>query len=772
MRGAGAAVRASPRCGRWSSPRISAASAWPRGSSRELRDRAHGRRLRDAVRVHARRAVLRPPELLDRAAPVAAGEDRHRLRRLPAVPHVRAVRDGPAARATSRGTRRRPPARRVAVALIGATSRDSRRSKAASPRRAGFRAAGVACGIKRRPAGARPRRWTSRSIVADEPVVGRGRVHDQQGRRRAGRRVARAPVAIRRPRAARSSSTAAARTRAPARPACAVARDMAAAAAAARRLRARSGARRVDRRHRRAARHRQGPRGRHAAAARARASTGSDAATRAIMTTDPFPKSCAVAVDTPDGTITVGGMAKGSGMIEPRMATMLGVPDDGRAGRARRARRARCGASSTRRSTRSPSTASARPTTACSLLASGASGVVDHARRRPGAARGACARSPAIWRARSCAAARARPSSSPCTSPARRRTADAWLAARTIANSPLVKTAIHGGDPNWGRLVAAAGRSGAAFDLDRASVAIGAVPLFVERRAARRARRRGRRSARRRRTSRSRSTSAPADRTTPRCGRAISARSTCASTRSTGHESSGTAEIQGRDPDAADRAEPPVARRRRTFCRCSIFVTTSSSACSHLAAEMKQDRAERAPVGRSAAGRPARRAAVREAVAAHAHRRSSIAVRELGGEVIEPPADVAFGGRETRRGRRAQPRALGRRRRRPHVRAGAARAVRRRRAAAARRQRADRRGTSVSGAGRHADAAEQLGDRSRAARSRSSATATTSRRRSRTPARCSACTCASRRRRATSCRRPSSRARASASRVTARRVDA
>src|SRR5262249_8982714 len=57
---------------------------------------------------------------------------------------------------------------------------------------------------------------------------------------------------------------------------------------------------------------------------------------------------------------------------------------------------------------------------------------------------------------------------------------DAWLAARTIANSPLVKTAIHGGDPNWGRLVAAAGRSGAAFNLDRASVTIGAVPIFVQ----------------------------------------------------------------------------------------------------------------------------------------------------------------------------------------------------------------------------------------------------------------------------------------------------
>jgi glutamate N-acetyltransferase/amino-acid N-acetyltransferase len=56
--------------------------------------------------------------------------------------------------------------------------------------------------------------------------------------------------------------------------------------------------------------------------------------------------------------------------------------------------------------------------------------------------------------------------------------ADAWMAARAIANSPLVKTAIHGGDPNWGRLVAAAGRSGAAFVLDGARVQIGSLVLF------------------------------------------------------------------------------------------------------------------------------------------------------------------------------------------------------------------------------------------------------------------------------------------------------
>ena len=56
---------------------------------------------------------------------------------------------------------------------------------------------------------------------------------------------------------------------------------------------------------------------------------------------------------------------------------------------------------------------------------------------------------------------------------------DAKRAARAIANSPLVKTAIHGGDPNWGRLVAVAGRSGSAFQLAGAAVRIGAIELFA-----------------------------------------------------------------------------------------------------------------------------------------------------------------------------------------------------------------------------------------------------------------------------------------------------
>ncbi len=54
----------------------------------------------------------------------------------------------------------------------------------------------------------------------------------------------------------------------------------------------------------------------------------------------------------------------------------------------------------------------------------------------------------------------------------------ARAAARTVAGSPLVKTAIHGSDPNWGRIVAAVGRSGAQFALDKLHVLIGGVPVF------------------------------------------------------------------------------------------------------------------------------------------------------------------------------------------------------------------------------------------------------------------------------------------------------
>jgi glutamate N-acetyltransferase/amino-acid N-acetyltransferase len=62
----------------------------------------------------------------------------------------------------------------------------------------------------------------------------------------------------------------------------------------------------------------------------------------------------------------------------------------------------------------------------------------------------------------------------------RARTArEARLAAHAVSTSPLVKTALAGGDPNWGRILAAAGRSGARFSTRRVSLSVGTIPLVV-----------------------------------------------------------------------------------------------------------------------------------------------------------------------------------------------------------------------------------------------------------------------------------------------------
>jgi glutamate N-acetyltransferase/amino-acid N-acetyltransferase len=57
---------------------------------------------------------------------------------------------------------------------------------------------------------------------------------------------------------------------------------------------------------------------------------------------------------------------------------------------------------------------------------------------------------------------------------------DARAIARSVADSPLVKTAIHGADPNWGRIVSAAGYSGVAFDEEQLSLWINSVAVYRE----------------------------------------------------------------------------------------------------------------------------------------------------------------------------------------------------------------------------------------------------------------------------------------------------
>ncbi|HVR42246.1 MAG TPA: bifunctional glutamate N-acetyltransferase/amino-acid acetyltransferase ArgJ [Thermoanaerobaculia bacterium] len=60
-----------------------------------------------------------------------------------------------------------------------------------------------------------------------------------------------------------------------------------------------------------------------------------------------------------------------------------------------------------------------------------------------------------------------------------RSDADAKLAAHAVGTSPLVKTAVHGGDPNWGRILAAVGRSGAKFSRKKISLTAGKIALVT-----------------------------------------------------------------------------------------------------------------------------------------------------------------------------------------------------------------------------------------------------------------------------------------------------
>jgi len=214
------------------------------------------------------------------------------------------------------------------------------------------------------------------------------------------------------------------------------------------------------------------------AATAALAPSGGEDAARAIMTTDPFPKSASAEITTGAGSFRVGGIAKGSGMIEPNMATMLAfLTTDAAVEPALLHRALKAVVNDTFNAITVDGECS---TNDCVfVLANGASGVklgdddysvlVDALRQvcEPlaiGIVRGGEGATKLVTVRVTGAAS----------------DAEARQAARAIANSPLMKTAIHGGDPNWGRLVAVAGRSGSVFMLDSAAVRIGPIELFSD----------------------------------------------------------------------------------------------------------------------------------------------------------------------------------------------------------------------------------------------------------------------------------------------------
>ena len=212
-------------------------------------------------------------------------------------------------------------------------------------------------------------------------------------------------------------------------------------------------------------------------AAKALSYSGGPAAAVAIMTTDPFPKEAAVESSLGASPFRVGGMAKGSGMIEPMMATMLGfVTTDAQVDPALLQRALEAAVNDTFNAITVDGECS---TNDCVfLLANGASGATvteKEGYQELVAALTAVCESLAIGIVRGGEGATKLITVNVTGA---RSDAEARRAARAIANSPLVKTAVHGGDPNWGRLVAVAGRSGSEFVLERAAVRIGPIELF------------------------------------------------------------------------------------------------------------------------------------------------------------------------------------------------------------------------------------------------------------------------------------------------------
>jgi glutamate N-acetyltransferase/amino-acid N-acetyltransferase len=201
---------------------------------------------------------------------------------------------------------------------------------------------------------------------------------------------------------------------------------------------------------------------------------GGAAAATAILTTDLIDKQIALEADLGGRTVRIGGMAKGSGMIHPNMATMLGyltcdagVPAELWQAMVQRAVDRSFNAITVDGDTSTNDTylafAAGEPLSRehFEALEAGLTAVSQHlakaiARDGEGAT---CLLEVQVEGASDNAAARA--------------------IARTICGSSLVKCAVHGRDPNWGRIVAAAGRAGVSMDPDAVVLWLGEHQLMA-----------------------------------------------------------------------------------------------------------------------------------------------------------------------------------------------------------------------------------------------------------------------------------------------------
>ena len=203
------------------------------------------------------------------------------------------------------------------------------------------------------------------------------------------------------------------------------------------------------------------------------------AAARAIMTTDTRPKTAQLDLDMMGGEVRVGGMCKGSGMIHPNMATMLAyITTDAAVEAGLMARLVRSIADRSFNQVTVDGDSSTNDTFL--ILANGAAG------NEPIRARSVEAEqleAALLQVARELARSIARDGEGATRLISVKvldavSDAEARTAARAVASSSLVKTAVHGGDPNWGRIVCALGYSGAELALDKLHLTVGGLVVF------------------------------------------------------------------------------------------------------------------------------------------------------------------------------------------------------------------------------------------------------------------------------------------------------
>jgi glutamate N-acetyltransferase / amino-acid N-acetyltransferase len=206
---------------------------------------------------------------------------------------------------------------------------------------------------------------------------------------------------------------------------------------------------------------------------------GGAGAARAIMTTDTVPKTAQIEVEIGGTTIRVGGMSKGSGMIHPNMATLLAyITTDAAVEAGLMARLVKAIADQSFNQVTIDGDSSTNDTFL--MLANGAAG---NAPIRPGSNEAEVLELALLEVARQLARAIAQDGEGATKLITVRvqdaaSDMDARTAARAVASSSLVKTAVHGGDPNWGRIVCALGYSGAELALDRLHLSVGGMVVF------------------------------------------------------------------------------------------------------------------------------------------------------------------------------------------------------------------------------------------------------------------------------------------------------